>query len=82
MASGINKIILLGNLGQDPELSHTKDGTAYATFSLATDESYKNSNGEKIEKVSWHKCVVWKKLAEICQQYLLRSMFFFILAIL
>ncbi len=68
--SGVNKAIILGNLGADPEVRHTKAGTCVATISVATSRSYKNSEGEKIENTQWHRIVFWAKLAEIVEKYL------------
>lgn len=70
MARGVNKVILVGNLGKDPELRYTGSGTAVCNFSLATNESYKDSNGETVERTEWHNLVVWSRLAEICNEYL------------
>ena len=70
MAKGLNKVMLIGRLGKDPELKYTEKGTAYCNFSMATDESYKDENGNKVEKTEWHNITVWRKLAEICSQYL------------
>ena len=70
MAKDLNKVLLIGRLGKDPEMKYTEKGTAYCNFSMATDESYKDDNGNKIEKTEWHNLVVWSKLAEICSQYL------------
>jgi single-strand DNA-binding protein len=70
MAKGLNKVMLIGRLGKDPELKYTEKGTAYCNFSLATDESYKDENGNKVDRTEWHNIVTWRKLAEICQQYL------------
>jgi single-strand DNA-binding protein len=66
----VNKVILVGNLGKDPELRYTASGTAVATFSLATSEKFKNRNGEQQERTEWHNIVVWANLAEICGKYL------------
>lgn len=66
----VNKVILIGNLGKDPELKQTQNGTAVATFSIATSETYKDKTGNKQEKTEWHNIVVWQRLAEICNQYL------------
>lgn len=67
----VNKVIILGRLGQDPELKHTPNGNAVCNFSLATSESWKDKNsGEKKEKTEWHRVVVWGKLAELCGEYL------------
>lgn len=65
----VNKVILVGRLGRDPETRYTGGGTAVANFTMATDEKYKDRNGEKQQKTEWHKCVAWGKLAEIVQQY-------------
>jgi single-strand DNA-binding protein len=71
MAGGINKVILVGNLGQDPEIRYTADGRPIANFSIATSESWRDkSSGEKREKTEWHRVVVFGKLAEICGEYL------------
>ncbi len=71
MAGGINKVILVGNLGRDPEIRYTADGKPIANFSIATSESWTDKNsGEKREKTEWHRIVVFGKLAEICGQYL------------
>lgn len=70
MSKGINKVILVGNLGKDPELRYTGSGTAVCNFTLATNESYKDSNGEVVDKTEWHNLVAWSRLAEICNEYL------------
>lgn len=67
----VNKVILLGRLGQDPEYKVTPSGAAVCNFSLATSETWNDKNsGQKQEKTEWHRVVVWGKLAEICNQYL------------
>ncbi len=66
----VNKVILIGNLGKDPELRYTAAGTAVANFSLATSERYKDRGGQQQEKTEWHNIVVWRQLAEICGKYL------------
>jgi single-strand DNA-binding protein len=66
----VNKVILVGNLGKDPEVRHTPSGVAVANFSLATSESYKDKDGNRQEKTEWHNVVAWRQLAEICGQYL------------
>ncbi|MDA3902991.1 MAG: single-stranded DNA-binding protein [Desulfuromusa sp.] len=66
----VNKVILVGNLGKDPDLRYTPSGTAVATFSLATTERYKDRDGNKQEKTEWHNIVAWRQLAEICGKYL------------
>ena len=70
MARGINKVILVGNLGQDPELRYTGSGTAVCNLRIATNESYKDSNGEWVDRTEWHSVVAWARLAEICNEYL------------
>ncbi len=70
MARGVNKVILIGHLGQDPELRYTGSGTAVCNIRLATNESYKDSNGELVERTEWHTVVAWARLAEICGEYL------------
>jgi single-strand DNA-binding protein len=70
MAKGLNKVMLIGNLGNDPELKVTASGQSRGTFTVATSESFKDSNGNLQERVEWHRIVVWGKLAEICNQYL------------
>ena len=66
MARGINKVILVGNLGQDPELRYTGSGTAVCNMRLATNESYKDASGQLVDKTEWHNVVAWARLAEIC----------------
>ena len=71
MAGGINKVILVGNLGRDPEIRYTADGRPIANFSIATSETWTDkTSGERREKTEWHRIVVFGKLAEICGQYL------------
>lgn len=66
----VNRVILLGRLGQDPELSYTPSSQAVCKFTLATSETWTDKSGQKQEKVEWSRIVVWGKLAEICNQYL------------
>jgi single-strand DNA-binding protein len=66
----VNKVILIGNLGRDPELRHTASGKAVATFTVATNRSWKSQDGTANEETDWHNIVAWDRLAEICQQYL------------
>jgi single-strand DNA-binding protein len=73
MAGSINKVILVGRLGRDPELKYTPSGAPVAKFSLATDESFKDRTGEKQERTEWHRIVAWNKLAEICGEYLTKG---------
>ncbi len=71
MASrGVNKVILIGNLGSDPEVKYTPDGTPVANFTLATSESWNNREGARQERTEWHRIVMWRKLAEIAGKYL------------
>ena len=71
MARGVNKVILIGNLGSDPEVRYTPDGVPVANFNLATSESWNDRNtGERQERTEWHRLVLWRKLAEIASQYL------------
>lgn len=71
MAKSVNKVILVGRLGRDPELKYTASGTAYVRFSMATDDSWTDrTSGERQERTEWHTIVAWEKLAEICGQYL------------
>jgi single-strand DNA-binding protein len=69
----VNKAILVGNLGKDPELRHIGSGTAVCTFSLATTERFKNKQGEQQDKTEWHNVVAWGPLAEICGKYLTKG---------
>jgi len=69
MAS-VNKVILVGRLGKDPEIRSTPGGTTVAKFTIATDERFTDRSGEKQERTEWHNIVAWSKLAEICGQYL------------
>jgi single-strand DNA-binding protein len=66
----INKAILIGNLGADPEIRYTQSGTQVATFNLATTERFKGKDGQMQESTEWHRIVVWSRLAEICGEYL------------
>ena len=70
MANSVNKVILVGRLGKDPEVKYTQGGTPVAKFTVATNEVWKDQNGEKQERTEWHNIVAWTKLAEICGQYL------------
>ena len=70
MARGVNKVILIGNLGQDPELRYTGSGTAVCNMRLATTETYKDRDGNQVETTEWHNVVAWSRLAEICGEYL------------
>ncbi|MFQ5513309.1 MAG: single-stranded DNA-binding protein [Myxococcota bacterium] len=70
---GLNKVMLIGNLGRDPELRYTQNGQAVANFTLATNETWTNRNGEAQERTEWHRIVVWGKLAEIANEYLAKG---------
>ena len=70
MAGSLNKVMLIGRLGRDPEIRYTQSGQAVANFSIATDETYMGKDGQKVEKTEWHKIVVWGKQAEFCGNYL------------
>ncbi|MEQ8324817.1 MAG: single-stranded DNA-binding protein [Vicingaceae bacterium] len=69
--SGVNKVILVGNLGKDPEVRYLESGTAVANFTLATSESYKDrTSGERVTQTEWHNVVLWRGLAEVAEKYL------------
>ena len=68
--SGVNKAILVGNLGRDPELRYTQGGQAVVNFSIATSENWTDKNGERQERTEWHRIVAWGKTGELCAQYL------------
>jgi len=70
MANGVNKVILVGNLGKDPEIQSFDNGVKKAAFSLATTEGYKNREGERTTHTEWHNIIVWRGLAEIAEKYL------------
>ncbi len=70
MAKGLNKVMLIGHLGTDPELKVTTSGQSRVNFTVATNENFKDSAGNLQERTEWHRIVVWGKLAEICNQYL------------
>ena len=74
----VNKAILIGRLGRDPEVRYTPDGTMVTNFTMATDESYKDKNGEKVQRTEWHRNVVFGKLAEICGNYLVKGKLIFL----
>jgi len=68
--AGVNKVILVGNLGKDPEVKYLDSGVAVANFSLATTESYKNKEGERVNQTEWHNIVLWRGLAEVAEKWL------------
>ena len=70
MAGSLNKVILIGNLGADPEIREMGDGTKMAKFSIATTERYKNKDGERVANTEWHNIVLWRGTAEIADKYL------------
>lgn len=72
--AGVNKVILVGNLGKDPEVRYLEGGVAVANFSLATSETYKDKSGQKNEQTEWHNIVVWRGLAEVAEKYLKKGM--------
>jgi len=74
----VNKAILVGRLGKDPEVRYTPDGAMITSFSLATDEQWKDKNGEKVQKTEWHNIVTFGKLAEICGNYLAKGLLVYI----
>lgn len=72
--SGVNKVIIIGNLGQAPEVEYMPNGNAVCNFTIATSESWKDKNtGEKVERTEWHRIVMYRKLAEIAGQYLTKG---------
>lgn len=66
----VNKVILVGNLGKDPEVKHLEGGNMVANITVATSEKYKNRDGEQVEETEWHNCSAWGKLAELMEKYL------------
>ncbi len=74
----VNRVILVGHLGGDPEMRYTSSGTPVTNFSLATNERWNNQDGERQERTEWHKIVTWSKLAEISNQYLTKGQLVFI----
>ncbi len=68
--AGVNKVILIGNLGSDPEVRYLESGSAVAKFSIATTDSYTNKNGEKVENTEWHRIELWEGLAKVAEKYL------------
>jgi single-strand DNA-binding protein len=68
--AGVNKVILIGNLGRDPELKYLEGNVARVNFSLATSDSYKDKNGNRIDQTEWHNIVMWRGLAESAEKYL------------
>jgi single-strand DNA-binding protein len=73
MSGSVNKVILIGRLGRDPEIKYTPSGAPVAKFSVATDEVFKDRAGEQQRRTEWHNIVAWNKLAEICGEYLTKG---------
>jgi single-strand DNA-binding protein len=70
MAGSVNKVILIGNLGSDPEVRYLEGGSTVARFNIATSESYTNKGGERVEQTEWHRIELWDRLAQIAEKYL------------
>lgn len=70
MAGSVNKVILIGNLGSDPEVRYLEGGSSVARFNIATSESYTNKGGERVEQTEWHRIELWDRLAQIAEKYL------------
>jgi single-strand DNA-binding protein len=68
--AGVNKVILVGNLGKDPQVKYLDNGIAVANFSIATTENYKNKEGERVSQTEWHNIVLWRGLAEVAEKFL------------
>lgn len=73
MAGSVNKVLVVGRLGQDPNVHYTAEGTPVANLSVATDESYKNKNGDKVEKTEWHRVSCFGNTAKFCADYLTKG---------
>ncbi|MFN8165411.1 MAG: single-stranded DNA-binding protein [Bacteroidia bacterium] len=76
--SGINKVILVGNVGKDPEIRYLEGGVAVARFPLATTETYKNREGQKVDQTEWHNLVLWRGLAEIAEKFVRKGKMLYI----
>jgi single-strand DNA-binding protein len=76
--SGVNKVILIGNVGKDPDVKYLDGGVAVARFSLATTESYKNKEGKKVDQTEWHNITVWRGLAEVAEKYVRKGMMLYV----
>ncbi|PLX00029.1 MAG: single-stranded DNA-binding protein [Marinilabiliales bacterium] len=74
----VNKVILVGNVGKDPDVRYLESGAAVANFPLATSETYKNRNGEKVTNTEWHNLVLWRGLAEIAEKYVKKGTLLFV----
>jgi len=73
MARGVNKVIVIGNLGSDPEMRYTASGAGVCELRVATNESWTDKNGQRQERTEWHRIVVWGKRAEVCSKYLAKG---------
>lgn len=73
MAGSLNKVMLIGRLGHDPEVRHMSSGQSVANFSIATDETYTGKDGKKVEKTEWHRIVLWGKQADFCEKFLAKG---------
>ena len=76
--SGVNKVILVGHVGKDPEVRYLEGGVAVARFPMATTESYKNKEGQKVDQTEWHDIVLWRGLAEIAEKYVRKGKMLYI----
>lgn len=76
--SGVNKVILIGHVGKDPEVRYLDGGVAVARFSMATTESYKNKEGQKVDQTEWHNIVLWRGLAEIAEKFIRKGKLLYI----
>lgn len=76
--AGVNKVILIGNLGKDPEVRYLEGGIAVANFPMATTETFRDKNGNKNEQTEWHQIVLWRKLAEVAEKFLKKGMMVYI----
>ena len=76
--SGVNKVILIGRVGKDPEVRYLDNNVAVAKFSLATSESYKDKNGNRVDKTEWHNIVMWRGLAEVAEKYVKKGQMVYI----
>jgi single-strand DNA-binding protein len=76
--AGVNKVILVGHLGKDPEVRTLEAGTKVATFSLATTESFKGKDGQRVDQTEWHSIVLWRGLAEVAEKYLKKGQLVYI----
>ena len=74
MSRGLNKVMIIGNLGRDPEMRYTPSGKPVTTFSVATSRTWSTSDGEKREETEWFNVVAWSSLAEICKQFVPRAL--------